>query len=250
MALQLHFQQNVASLKSKIIDPAKCVPQTSLYHQILKNSQATVDNQNRKFNLGNGQLFTDPIIAADQLLSREYADSALFDANRHEPVFIPPVFQSLQYAKKDSPVHILDFDVDIKTIKTSLNNLMKDSPNHWFTSELQGFYNLQQKNPDDVICAKEFSDWILNVKIMYLFVVEISHRPVGIFFRMLRYFTQQQNSINLTLPATTEDNGTFIQACIQELALKSPGTTLEQTLKKVRFICFGIIVGKAKCTKL
>ena len=82
----------MAALKPEIIDPTKCVPKTSLYQQILTNSKATADNQNRKFNLGNGQMITDPILAADQLLEREYADSALFDYNRHEPVFIPPVF--------------------------------------------------------------------------------------------------------------------------------------------------------------
>ena len=64
MASQLHLQQKVVALKPKMIDPSKCVPQTSIYHQILRNSQATVDNQNRKFNLGNGQLFTDPTRSA------------------------------------------------------------------------------------------------------------------------------------------------------------------------------------------
>ena len=94
---QVQLQQKVAALKSKMIDPSKCVPKTSLYQQILRNSQTTVDNQNRKFNLGNGQLFTDPILAADQLLQREYADSALFDANKHDPVFFLFVLYGLKY---------------------------------------------------------------------------------------------------------------------------------------------------------
>ena len=222
--VQVQLQQKVAALKSKIIDPSKCVPRTSLYHQILKNSQATVDNQNRKFNLGNGQLFTDPILAADQLHQREYADSALFDANKHDPVFIPSVFQSKQYAKKDSSVHLLDYNVDLDTLKKSLDNLMRNSPTHWFARELQAFYNLQQNNPGDEMNAKQFSDWILNVKILHLAMEEIGHQPtVGSF--------KDPNDQNL--PSTTEDQNTFTQACIQELAVKSPGSQLEQTLAKV-----------------
>ena len=225
----------MAALKSKIIDPAKCRPRTSLYHQILRNSQSIVDNQNRKFNLGNGRFFTDPIIAADQLLVREYADSALFNANKHDPVFIPPVFQSIQYTKKDTSAHLLDYDVDTQTLKKSLDNLMTDSKDHWFTRELQAFYNLQQNNFGNKICAKQFSNWILNVKLMYLLVKEIGHQPIEGSLRMLCCFNQQHYPIDLNLPATTEDNNMFIQACIQELALKSPGTNLEQTLKTVSY---------------
>ena len=71
MAQQSHFQQKIAALKSKIIDPSKCVPQRSLYQQILTNSKKVLNEQNKKFNLGNGQFFNDPIQAADQLLKRE-----------------------------------------------------------------------------------------------------------------------------------------------------------------------------------
>uniref|UniRef100_A0A7M5WXB9 Uncharacterized protein n=2 Tax=Clytia hemisphaerica TaxID=252671 RepID=A0A7M5WXB9_9CNID len=221
-----NFQQKVAALKSKIIDPSKCIPRTSLYHQILTNAQSTIDKQNRKFNLGNGQLFNDPILAADQLLLREYADSALFDTNRHDPIFIPPVFQSHQYAKKDSTVHLLNFVVDINTLKKCLDNLKKDSPIFWFTGELQAFYDLQLNNSKDEINAKEFYDWILNVQIMYLLMEEIANPPTQ------SSSSRQPITNDLTLPSTIENNNKFIQACIQELASKSPGSKLEQTLKK------------------
>ncbi|XP_066929598.1 uncharacterized protein [Clytia hemisphaerica] len=226
MASQLNLQQKINALKSKNINPSKCTKRTSLYNQIVTNAQSTIDNQNRKFNLGNGQLFNDPILAADQLLFREYADSALFNTNRHDPVFIPPVFQSHQYAKKDSTVHLLDYDVDINTLKKCLDNLKKDSPDHWFTRELQYFHylhwltkgpqafsELQENKTDKEINGKEFSNWILNLKIKYLMVKELA-------------------TVNMTLPSTTEDKNTFIQACIQELASKSPRSKLEQTLKK------------------
>ncbi|XP_066930831.1 uncharacterized protein [Clytia hemisphaerica] len=226
MASQLNLQQKITALKSKNINPLKCTKRTSLYEQILTNAKSTIDKQNRKFNLGNGQLLNDPILAADQLLFREYADSALFNTNRHDPVFIPPVFQSHQYAKKDSTVHILDYDVDINTLKKCLDNLKKDSPAFWFTRELQSFHcrhwltkalqafsELQENNTDKEINGKEFSNWILNVKIKYLIVKELA-------------------TVNMTLPSTTEDKNTFIEACIQELASKSPGSKLEQTLKK------------------
>ncbi|XP_066914135.1 uncharacterized protein [Clytia hemisphaerica] len=231
MASQLNLQQKIIALEPKIIDPSKCLPRTSLYHQIQANAQSTIDNQNRKFNLGNGQLFTDPILAADQLLLREYADSALFDTNRHNPIFIPNVFQSHQYTKKDSTVHLLDYDVDINTLKKSLDNLKKDSPAYWFTGELQAFYDLQLNNSGDEINAREFSNWILNVKIMYLLMEEIGNQPTQGCFRMLCCFRQPSTN-DLTLPSTTEDSKTFIQACIQKLASKSPGSKLEQTLKK------------------
>eukprot|EP00111_Clytia_hemisphaerica_P012474 TCONS_00036609-protein len=224
MASQLNLQQKIKALKSKNIDPSKCTQRTSLYEQILKTPKSTIDNQNQKFNLGNGQLFTDPILAADQLLQREYADSALFDTNRHDPIFIPPVFQSHQYAKKDSTVHLLDFNVDINTLKKCLDNLKKA---FWFTRELQAFYDLQLNNSSgNEINAKEFYDWILNVEIMYLLMEEIGNQPIQ------SSSSRQPITTDLTLPSTTEDNNTFIQACIQELASKSPGSKLDQTLKK------------------
>lgn len=219
MPSQFNLQQKVAALKAKSINPAKCSRRTSLYQQILRNSQATVSNQNRKFNLGSGQLFTDPILAADKILIREYADSALFNLNIHDPVFIPPVFKSIQYAKKDSKVHLLDYDVDIKTLKKSLDNLVKNFKDHWFTHEFQAFYYLQQNSSETEICMKQFSNWILNVKITHLMVKELG----------------TDNHLS-----TISDNDTFIQDCIQKLVLKSPGTALEQALKKVYFyFCFG-----------
>ncbi|XP_066929585.1 uncharacterized protein [Clytia hemisphaerica] len=238
MASRLNFQQKITALKSKNIDPSKCTQRTSLYEQILKNPKSTIDKQNRKFNLGNGQLFTDPILAADQLLLREYADSALFDTNRHDPIYIPPVFQSHQYAKKDSTVHLLNYDVDINTLKKCLDNLKKDSPAFWFTGELQAFYDLQLNNSGgNEINAKEFYNWIFNVQIIYLLREEIANQPIQSYFRMLflslsNFFFRQPITTDLTLPSTTEDNNKFIQACIQELASKSPGSKLEQTLKK------------------
>ena len=217
MAVQL--QQKVAAIKSKIIDPCKCVTRMSLYHQILRNSQATVYNQNKKFNLGNGQLFTDPIIAANQLLAREYADSALFKTNCHNPVFIPPVFQSNQYEKKDLSVHLLDYDVDINTLKKSLDNLMKDSKNHWFTKEMQAFYNFQINNSGDDINITEFNQWILNMKIMRLLVKELGTDKVN-------------------LPSTTSDNQTFKQACIQKLTLINNSPLIEALKVRCQLISY------------
>ena len=232
MASQLQLQQKVAALKPKIIDPSKCVPRTSLYHQILRSPQQVLKEQNKKFNLGNGQFFSDPIMAADQLLAREYADTALFDTNRHDPVFIPPVFQSNQYAKKDSSVHLLDYDVDIKSLKKSLDNLMINSPTHWFTRELQAFYGLQQNGPGDEINAKEYVNWIFNVKIAYLLMKEIDQQAAESSFRFLCCVRQQDSNV-LKLPSTTVENSTFIKACIQEMNNRSSGSQLERILKKV-----------------
>ena len=212
------FQQEISSLKPQLIDPTKCSTQTSLYQQILRAPQKVLKEQNKKFNLGNGQLFNDPIQAADQLLAREYADSALFDPNNHEPVFIPPVFQSKQYSKNDSAVHILDYeDVKKSTIKKSLDNLpQKNSPNHWLTKEMQAFYNTQQNITGDEINFNEFRDWILNIKIMYLLIEELGTERV-------------------ILPITISDNQMFKQACVQELHSTLPNSPLKEVLKV--FIC-------------
>ena len=123
------------------------------------------------------------------------------------------MFQSAQYEKKDSSVHLLDFNVDKTTLKESLDNLMKDSPDHWFTRELQAFCNTQKvSNPVSEINATEFDNWILNVKMMYLLIEELGTDKVN-------------------LPSTTSDLNHFIQSCIQQLNVKSPGTTLEEKLK-------------------
>ena len=114
-------------------------------------------------------------------------------------------------------MHLLDYDVDKTTLEKSLDNMQKDFPNHWFTRKLKAFFSLQMKSSGIEIDAKEFSNWILNAKILHLFMEGISPRDITY----------------MILPVTTVDNNTFIQACIQELALKSPGTTLEQTLKNV-----------------
>ncbi|XP_066932914.1 uncharacterized protein [Clytia hemisphaerica] len=193
------FQQEIFALKPMSIDPTNCSTQKSLYQQIKKSPQKVLNEQNKKFNLGNGRFFNDPIKAADQLLEREYADSALFDSALHEAIFIPPLFESDQYAKTNSSVHMLDFeDVKKSSIQKSLDNLKLNNPNHWFTKELQSFHDLQHKNSGDEIKTTEFEEWIRNIKIMHLLSEELGTDQVQ-------------------LPASTSDNQTFKQACIQKL---------------------------------
>ncbi|XP_066925520.1 uncharacterized protein [Clytia hemisphaerica] len=206
------FQKEIFALKPMSIDPTNCSTQQSLYQQIQKSSQKVLKEQKKKFNLGNGQFFNDPIKVADQLLEREYADSALFDSTLHEAIFIPPLFESDQYAKTDSSVHMLDFEDGKKSsIQKSLDNLKLNNPNHWFTKELQSFHDLQQSNSSDEINAKEFTNWIRNIKLKYLLIEELG--------------TDQVN-----LPASTSDNQTFKQACIQKLTTMQ-GSQLNDALK-------------------
>lgn len=183
----------------------------SLYQQILKNSNTVLHEQTRKYKLSDKHLFTDPIMAADYLLQREYADTALFDDNRHSPIFIPDEFQSIQYAKKDSSTHILDYDIE-RILKKTLGNLLIESPNDWLTKEMLAFCNLQENIPCDKINAKEFSDWILKLKIMYLVIEELGPDKV-------------------TLPKTT--SATFFEACINELTVMLPTSHLIAVLRKV-----------------
>uniref|UniRef100_A0A7M5X0V2 Uncharacterized protein n=2 Tax=Clytia hemisphaerica TaxID=252671 RepID=A0A7M5X0V2_9CNID len=200
------------ALKPESIDPMNCSAQQSLYQQIKKSPQKVLKEQNKKFNLGNGRFFNDPIKAADQLLEREYADSALFDSTLHEAIFIPPLFKSKQYAKTDSTVHMLDYgDVKKSSIQKSLDNLQTNNPNHWFTKELQSFHDLQHKNSGDEIKTTEFEEWIRNIKLKYLLIEELGTDQVH-------------------LPASTSDNQTFKQACIQKLTTIQ-GSPLDEVLK-------------------
>uniref|UniRef100_A0A7M5X0G4 Uncharacterized protein n=2 Tax=Clytia hemisphaerica TaxID=252671 RepID=A0A7M5X0G4_9CNID len=198
-------------LKPMSIDPTNCSTQKSLYQQIKKSPQKVLNEQKRKFNLGNGQFFNDPIKAADQLLEREYADSALFDSTLHKAIFIPPLFESAQYAKTNSSVHMLDYgDVKKSSIQKSLDNLKLNNPNHWFTKELQSFHDLQQSTSSDEINATEFSYWIRNIKLKHLLIEELGTDQVH-------------------LPASTSDNQTFKEA-IQKLTTIQ-GSPLDEALK-------------------
>ena len=195
------------SLQSKPIDPTKCTAKKSLYHQILKNSQATSERQARQFNLGNAHCTANPIDAAEFILEREYGESSLFIQSEHTSVFIPPTFVSNQYKKPS--VAILDYEVK-KDIDRLLDNLKQHSPTYWLTTELQSFLNTQ--NITDSIDKKAFDQWILNLQIMYLVIAELKTETV-------------------TLPPTTSELEVFLQGCI---AMLPPPSTLKTFLQKNR----------------
>ena len=184
------ISRKVLSLQPKPIDPKKCTPNKSLYHQILNNSQATSERQAKQFNLGNTHCTANPIDAADFILEREYKDSSLFIQNEHKSVFIPPTFVSNQHNK--TSVAVLEYHVK-KDIDRLLDNLKQRSPTYWLTKELEAF--MQAQNGVDSIDKKAFDKWILNLQIMYLAITELK--------------TDQ-----LTLLPTTSDLGPFIQGCI------------------------------------
>uniref|UniRef100_A0A7M5VA61 Uncharacterized protein n=1 Tax=Clytia hemisphaerica TaxID=252671 RepID=A0A7M5VA61_9CNID len=202
----------VKAMKPKIIDPSKCTLGKSLHQQVLRYSRKTLQHQTKQFNLGNGQIFTDPITAADYLLQREYGDSSLVDNTKHECVFIPPVFCSNQYTSK-SAVPLLDYDFETRFL-TTLANLSNEFPNHWFTEQLKTFVQQQGLSTDDAknIDAADFNKWILNVKTSYLVAQELHGHEVN-------------------LPPSTLETNIFIQGCLAELASKKPGTELEATLR-------------------
>ena len=197
-------QGNSASISAKVltmqplsIDPTKCTPNKSLYHQILNKSQATSERQAKQFNLGNTHCTANPIDAADFILEREYRESSLFVQSEHTSVFIPPTFASNQYKK--SSVAVLDYDVT-KDIRRLLENLKQHSPTYWLTKELNTFMNTQKSA--DCIDKKAFDQWILNLQIMYLVIAELKTDQV-------------------ILPSTTSDLGIFVQSCIEKLSSQS-----------------------------
>ena len=129
------------------INPGNCTADKSLTRQILrrqrKNGQQLV-----QFNLGNGKIFINPIKACEYLLKREYGDTSLFQQNLHEPLYIPPVFQS-GHLKRD--IATLDFSFK-EQMERTLSNLMATAPNYWLTRELKTFLQLQNSkyNTDQI----------------------------------------------------------------------------------------------------
>ena len=206
------MQNKVLALKPKTINPTKCTPGNSLHQQVVRYSGKTLQQQTKQFNLGNGQIFINPIKAADYLLEREYSESSLVDNTKHECVFIPPVFCSNQYTRK-SLVPLLDFDFE-KQFLTTLAQLSNEFPNRWFTKQLKTFVQQQGLSHHDTkeINPVDFDKWILNVKMSYLVVQEL-----------------HGNEVNFSLSTLGTD--IFIQGCIAELASKKPGTQLETTLR-------------------
>ena len=204
------IRQKLLALKPQIIDPSNCTVGKSLYQQVMRHSNKTLQQQAKQFNLGNGKIFTDPIQAADYLLQREYDESALFDLTRHEPVFIPPVFTSNQYKK--SPVSLLDYDIEKQILKT-LENLLREMPKYWFSEQLDLFVRQQGSFTQGQANSKDFDKWILNCKMMYLVAAEL-----GVIN-------------NTKFPTTTSETDVFIQGCVTELSSKSPRKQLETILK-------------------
>ncbi|XP_066935003.1 uncharacterized protein [Clytia hemisphaerica] len=200
------LEQCLRKLAPRTIDPTKCTPATSIYQELSKppETQQRLDHQAKQwFNLGNSQTFNDPISAAEYLLEREYGDSFLFKPDCHKPIFIPSKFMSNQYCKK-SNMAVFDFDIEQK-IKETLVNLKNESPDFWFTKELDVFLQTQQMN--DEINQKEFNNWILKIKTMHLMLQEV-----------------QVENLPENLPSTTPAD--FVKDCLNQLKSSAPTSNL------------------------
>uniref|UniRef100_A0A7M5XKF5 Uncharacterized protein n=1 Tax=Clytia hemisphaerica TaxID=252671 RepID=A0A7M5XKF5_9CNID len=103
-----------------------CSLKSSIVERLSNNNQ----HNKQRFDLGNGQIFNDPIHAASYLLQREYGESSIFELDKHDPVFIPPIFTS---TKKSFKIEAIFQD----QLKSIANNLQRDQPNYWFTIELK-----------------------------------------------------------------------------------------------------------------
>ncbi|XP_066933713.1 uncharacterized protein [Clytia hemisphaerica] len=197
--------QELIKLAPRAIDPSRCTSSTSLHQQIttgsVVNQQKVLANQDRQFNVGNGQTFQDPILAAEYLLEREYGESFVFDSNHHEPIFIPSEFVCSQYFKESSTA---DLEPDIENqMRQTLENLKKQAPKFWLTKDLDVFLQTQKQGSE--IDQTEYEKWILKVKVMYL-------------------LTQELDVSKLNLPMTTSPN--FTQECIKELNSIAPSSSI------------------------
>ena len=204
------LRKEILNLKPKSIDHTKCITRKSLYEQIVKTSQDILSHQNTQFNLGNGQIFKDPIQAAEYLLEREYGESFLYKQENKEAIFIPPEFVSNQYCKQ-SPN--LEENIE-ENVKRSLQNLQEHSPEFWFTKDLADFIHTPMiGTPEEERIDKEaFDNWILNVKVKYLALYDLGTE-------------------NFTLPKTTSDNQIFIKECLKQIKLSKPDSELLKILK-------------------
>ncbi|XP_066918990.1 uncharacterized protein [Clytia hemisphaerica] len=206
------LEQEINSLASRVIDHTKCTPSTSLHQQIagsIGNQKAVLTGQIKQFDLGNGQTFQDPFLAAEELLKREYGETFLFDSNRHDPIFIPEEFMCSQYSRECATAN-LDPNI-MGQLKKVLNNLKEQSPDDWFTKDLDQFLQTQTTTE---INQTEYDKWIFNAKVMYL-------------------VTQEHDIQRLNLPSTTSSQ--FIPA-LDNIKPKSP--------------LLNILVGKNKKAKV
>uniref|UniRef100_A0A7M5XCI5 Uncharacterized protein n=2 Tax=Clytia hemisphaerica TaxID=252671 RepID=A0A7M5XCI5_9CNID len=226
-----NLTSKIQNLGWQQINPDKCTKDLSLYEQIHKNSCTVQNCQNKQFDLGNGQTFRTPIEAAEYLLEREYGESFLFENDCHEPVFIPQEFTSNQYLK-DSSVAVLDYDIT-ETIRKTLQNLLKGSPNHWFTKALDALIGTQKSQHQHYIQEinqKAFEDWKLNVKIMHL-VVKFAEYD------------------KLCLPSTIDEPGIFIQRCINEINTLPSGSKKPNPLQQLQAILQDFFGASKKSSK-
>ncbi|XP_066931381.1 uncharacterized protein [Clytia hemisphaerica] len=189
----------ISLLQPKPIDPNKCTKGRSLYGQILGNVQTISKHQDKQYHLGNNQSFESPIQAAEYLLRREYGDTSLFHHDKHQSVFIPPVFSSSQFNDKESTTNILDYDVR-KDLTRLADNLNQSSPDYWLTNELHLF--VQSQKSGHFIDKNLFDQWILNLKMMYLVAKELQ-------------------SGDFKLPSILADRTAFVQGCLEVLTARS-----------------------------
>uniref|UniRef100_A0A7M5X4Q3 Uncharacterized protein n=1 Tax=Clytia hemisphaerica TaxID=252671 RepID=A0A7M5X4Q3_9CNID len=217
------FMNEIQNLTPQAIDPEKCTKDLSLYEQIHKHSHTVQERQTKQFDLGNGMTFRTPIEAAEYLLLREYGESFLFENDCHERILIPPEFTSNQYFKKSSAV-ILDYDIKGEMLKV-LKNLKKQSPNHWFTKELETFVESQQLHSnsfDNIIPPKEidqnsFVKWKWNIKVMHLMI-------------------QFAKAENLNLPSSILEPDDFTQGCIDQIDTLPPSAKRPDRLQDLKII--------------
>eukprot|EP00111_Clytia_hemisphaerica_P004503 TCONS_00012888-protein len=157
MTSNIIISQKLEALHPKPINVWNCSLKSSIVERLSNNNQ----HNKQRFDLGNGQIFNDPIHAASYLLQREYGESSIFELDKHDPVFIPPIFTS---TKKSFKIEAIFQD----QLKSIANNLQRDQPNYWFTIELKAFVCVIEANKDIGISKAKFGSWILNIKIMYL----------------------------------------------------------------------------------
>ena len=108
-----------------------------------------------------------------------------------------------QYCKKPQ-MAILDFDKIEQKIKETLMNLKNESPDFWFTKELETFLQTQLNTE---INQNDFNKWILKIKAMYLMLKEV-----------------QPDNLPENLPSTTPTD--YIKDCLKELKANAPMSNL------------------------
>ena len=108
-----------------------------------KDKRKVKSRQTCQFDLANGIKCNNPLKAAEVLLKREYEDTFIFN-DESEPVFIPPVFTSKEYIKKQFG-NILTQDIE-KELEDIVSKYKSNDEYKWLIEIIDTYLDSPKKD--------------------------------------------------------------------------------------------------------